>query len=61
MRTNIGNAWLAAAMLLLAAAPAFTQGRIANAKSETRQATQTLEREVSAIAARVPTQVTSAT
>jgi hypothetical protein len=36
----------------LVAAPAFAQGRIANAKSETRSAAQGLEREVRAAAAR---------
>jgi hypothetical protein len=36
----------------LAAAPAFAQGRIANAKTETRTAAQSVEREVAAVAAR---------
>ena len=38
--------------LLLIAAPAFAQGRISNAKTETRSAAQGLEREVRAAAAR---------
>ena len=52
MKTNMQRAWLVAATLLLGAAPAFTQGRISNAKTETRQVTQPLDREVSAIATR---------
>jgi hypothetical protein len=38
--------------VLLAAAPAFAQGRISNAKTETRSAAQGLDREVRAAAAR---------
>lgn len=38
--------------LALVAAPAFAQGRISNAKTETRPAAQGLEREVRAVAAR---------
>jgi hypothetical protein len=38
--------------LLLVAAPAFSQGRISNAKTETRSAAQGLDREVRAAAAR---------
>src|SRR5438046_4359388 len=38
--------------LTLSAAPSFAQGRITNAKTETRTVAQSLEREIQAVAAR---------
>jgi hypothetical protein len=43
---------LSSALSVLSSAPAFTQGRISNAKTETRSAAQGLDREVRAAAAR---------
>jgi hypothetical protein len=51
-RAKVRAGWLAAAAMAVVASAVFAQPRIANAKTETRQATQTIEREVSAIAAR---------
>jgi hypothetical protein len=44
--------WFVAVAIVLGASPVWAQGRVTNAKTETRQATQSLDREVSAVAAR---------
>ncbi len=50
-KSGMRGAWFIGAVLL-AAAPAFAQRHISNAKIDTRQAVQSLEREVLAIASR---------